>query len=136
MTTRRKLTAARQRVYNGPMDIPAALLYTILSGIAEAALEPAPDPQLINEPTVMARMLPAKAKMGVLLPPRGDGYVTIDDQLWRLAPTAQFRNGRNLIVMPMQIQSAVEVVYLPNAAGAIHRVWMLTPSEASAPRPR
>jgi hypothetical protein len=53
----------------------------------------------------MARMLPAKAKMGVLLPPRGDGYVTIDDQLWRLAPTAQFRNGRNLIVMPMQIQS-------------------------------
>ncbi|MCP5229149.1 hypothetical protein [Accumulibacter sp.] len=118
------------------MDIPAALLYTILSSIAESALEPAPDPQLINEPTTMARMLPAKAKRGVLLPPRGDGYVIIDDQQWRLAPTAQFRSRQNLIVMPMQIQNAVDVVYLPNAAGAIHRVWMLTSSEASAPRPR
>ncbi|EXI82003.1 MAG: hypothetical protein AW10_00831 [Candidatus Accumulibacter appositus] len=118
------------------MDIPAALLYTILTSIAEAALEPAPDPQMINEPTAMARLLPAKAKMGVMLPPTGNGYVTINDQQWRLAPTAQFRNRQNLIVMPMQIQNAEEVVYLPNASGAIHRVWMLTSSEASAPRPR
>jgi hypothetical protein len=51
------------------MDIPVTLLYSILSSIAEAALEPAPDPQMLNEPTAMARMLPAKRSMGVMLPP-------------------------------------------------------------------
>jgi hypothetical protein len=38
--------------------------------------------------------------------------------------------------MPMQIQNPVEVVYLTDASGAIYRVWMLTPSEASVSRPR
>ncbi|MBE2259681.1 MAG: hypothetical protein H6942_13295 [Candidatus Accumulibacter sp.] len=118
------------------MDIPAALLYTILSSLAETALAPAPDPQLINEPAAMARMLPAEAKQGVMLPPVGDGFVIIDDQRWPLAPTAQIRSRQNLIVMPVQVQAPSEVLYLPNASGAIHRVWMLTSSEASAPRPR
>lgn len=118
------------------MDIPAALLYTILSSIAEAALKPAPDPQIMHEPTTMARMLPAEAKQGVMLPPVGDGFVTIDGRQWPIAPTAQFRSRANLIVMPMQIQGPVEVLYIPNTSGAIHRVWMLTSSEASAPRPR
>jgi tRNA-2-methylthio-N6-dimethylallyladenosine synthase len=40
------------------MDIPATLLYTILSAIAEAALAPAPDPQMMNEAqALMARKL-------------------------------------------------------------------------------
>jgi hypothetical protein len=38
--------------------------------------------------------------------------------------------------MPMQIENPVDVVYLTDASGAIFRVWMLTPSEASVPRPR
>jgi hypothetical protein len=36
----------------------------------------------------------------------------------------------------MTIQSPVDVVYLTDASGAIYRVWMLTPSEASVSRPR
>ena len=118
------------------MDIPVTLLYSILSSIAQSAMEPAPDPRLLNEPTAMVRLLPAEAKQGVMLPPVGDGFVVIDDQRWPLAPTAQIRSRQNLIVVPMQIQSPVEVLYLPNASGAINRVWMLTSSEASAPRPR
>ncbi|WP_291987657.1 hypothetical protein [Candidatus Accumulibacter sp. ACC007] len=118
------------------MDIPAALLYTILSSVAEMAMEPAPDPRILNEPAGLARALPDEAHKGVMQPPTGDGFLIIDGQQWRLAPTAQIRSRQNLIVMPMQVQSPVEVVYLPNASGAIHRVWMLTPSESSAPRPR
>jgi hypothetical protein len=75
------------------MDIPAALLYTILSSVAEMAMEPAPDPQILNEPAGLARSAARrKQSKGVMQPPRGDGFLIIDDQQWRLAPTAQFRS--------------------------------------------
>ena len=118
------------------MDIPAALLYTILSTVAEMAMEPGPDPQILNEPAGLARKLPDAARKGVMQPPRGDGFLIIDDQQWPLAPTAQIRSRQNLIVMPMSVHRPVEVVYIPNSSGAIHRVWMLTPSESAAPRAR
>ncbi|KFB72634.1 MAG: hypothetical protein ABTS16_01700 [Candidatus Accumulibacter phosphatis] len=118
------------------MDLPATLLYSILSAIAEAALAPSPDPRLLHEPMAMARTLPEAARQGVLQPPTGDGFLTISGQQWPLAPTAQFRNRQNLLVLPIQIQDPVEVVYLTDASGAIYRVWMLTPSEASVSRSR
>ena len=130
------LTAGRRLVYNGPMDLPTTLLYSILSSIVEAALTPSPDTQVLHEPMAMARALPEQAKQGVLQPPTGDGFLTISGQQWPLAPTAQFRNRQNLLVLPIQIQDPVEVVYLPDTSGAIYRVWMLTPSEASVSRPR
>jgi hypothetical protein len=91
---------------------------------------------MLHEPLAMARTLPEEAKQGVMQPPTGDGFLTISGQQWPLAPTAQFRSRQNLIVMPMTDSEPVEVVYLTDASGAIYRVWMLTPSEASVSRPR
>ena len=118
------------------MDLPAALLYHILSRIAEMALTPSPDPQAGYETTAIARNLPPEAKQGVMQPPTGDGFLVISGRQWPLAPTAQIRSRQNLIVVPMQIQSPVDVVYLTDAAGSVRRVWMLTPGEAAAPHPR
>ncbi|SBT08905.1 conserved hypothetical protein [Candidatus Accumulibacter aalborgensis] len=125
-----------QLVYNASMDIPAALLYTILSTIAEMAMTPSLDPQAGYETTAIARNLPPEAKQGVMQPPAGDGFLVINGRQWPLAPTAQIRSRQNLIVVPMQIQNPVDVVYLTDAAGSVQRVWMLTPGEAALPRPR
>jgi hypothetical protein len=95
----------RLLVYNGAMDIPATLLYSIISAIAEAALAPSPEPPIPYESSALARPLPEEAKQGVMQPPAGDGFLTINGQQWPLAPTAQFRSRQNLIVMPIQIQS-------------------------------
>ena len=118
------------------MDIPSALLYSIVSAIAEAVLDPAPEPPIAHEVQALPRALPDAARQGMMQPPAGDGFLTISGRQWPLAPGAQFRNQQNLIVMPMQIENPVDVVYLTDASGAIFRVWMLTPSEASTPRPR
>ena len=99
-------------------------------------MTPGPEPQLLDEPAAMARPLPQEARKGVLQPPQGDGFLTISGRQWPLAPTAQFRSRQNLLVMPTTIQSPVEVVYLTDDSGAVHRVWMLTQSEASLSRPR
>ncbi len=118
------------------MDIPTTLLYAILSTVAEMALTPSPDVPAAYEPNAIARALPPEAKRGVMQPPTGDGFLIINGHAWPLAPAAQIRSRQNLIVMPMQIQTPADVVYLTDASGAVFRVWMLTPSEAAAPRPR
>ncbi len=83
----------------------------------------------------MTRTLPPEAKVGVMLPPEGDGRLIIDGQYFPLAPAAQFRSQNNLIVMPMTIQNRSDVVYLTDASGAIFRIWMISPGEATA-RPK
>ncbi|MCM8595916.1 hypothetical protein [Accumulibacter sp.] len=118
------------------MDIPASILYSILSAIAEAALTPSPAPPITHEATALPRTLPEEAKQGVMLPPEGDGTLTIDGHALPLAPAAQIRNRQNLIVVPMQIHDPAEVVYLTDQSGAVRQVWMLTPDEAAVPRPR
>ncbi len=118
------------------MDLTTSLLLSILSAVAETALEPAAEQPTLKEAQGLPRALPDEARKGVMQPPAGDGYLTINGQQWLLAPTAQIRNRQNLIVLPMQIQAASEVAYLTNDDGAIHRVWMLTPTEAAVARPR
>jgi hypothetical protein len=78
------------------------------------------------------RTLPPEAKLGVMLPPPGNGLVVIDGQTMPLAPTVQFRSQQNLIVVPMSIEDTKNVVYLTNASGAVFRVWMISPAELSA----
>ena len=80
------------------------------------------------------RTLPPEAKTGVMLPPPGDGSVTINGKTLSLSPVAQFRSQQNLIVMPMSIQGKKDVVYLTDASGAVFRVWMLHPAEAAQPK--
>jgi hypothetical protein len=126
-------------VYNAPMDIPATLLYSILSAIAEAALAPAPTRKCCIRSAGHCRgHCRTRPGKGSCSRPQGDGFLTISGRQWPLAPTAQFRSRQNLLVLPMQIQDAVEVVYLTDASGAVYRVWMLTPTKrcpAPAKRP-
>jgi hypothetical protein len=113
------------------MPLPASLISSIVSAIIEAAMQ---DPASVKQYEVytVTRTLPPEAKVGVMLPPPGNGLVTINGQALPLAPAVQFRSQRNLIVMPMSIQDTKDVVYLTNASGAVFRVWMLNPAETLA----
>ncbi len=116
------------------MDISTALLSAILSAFGQTLLESSTEPQPVDPPAAVLRRLPAEARYGTMQPPAGDGTLTIDGDLFSLSPTAQFRSQQNLLVVPMQIQQTVEVVYLTDAGGAVYRVWLLNPNEASERR--
>jgi hypothetical protein len=116
------------------MPLPASLIASIVSAVIEAAAQSSGSTTGVQqyEYYTATRTLPPEAKLGVMFPPLGDGFVVINGTSLRLAPTAQFRSEQNLIVMPMTIQSKKDVVYLADAYGAVFRVWMLRPAEVSA----
>ena len=117
------------------MPLPASLVASIVSAIIEAAAQSAGAPSVNPsqyEIYATTRTLPPEAQLGVMQPPKGDGSVVIDGKAMPLSTTAQFRSPRNLIVMSMSIQGTENVVYITNAAGAVHRVWLLNPSELAA----
>ncbi len=116
------------------MDISSALLSAVLSAFGQTLLEPSTEPQPVDPPISVLRRLPAEARYGVMQPPLGDGTLIINGDQFSLAPTVQFRNPQNLLVVPMQIQQTVEVVYLTDAGGAVYRVWLLNSNEASERR--
>ena len=116
------------------MPLPASLIASIVSTIIEMASQ-SPSDVAQYELYTQTRTLPPEAKVGTMQPPQGDGTLTIDGKPIPLAPSVQFRSQRNLIVMPMTIQDASEVVFLTDAAGAIFRVWMVSAAEVSA-RPK
>ena len=114
------------------MPIPASLIASIVSAIIETAVQGSASTTTQYDTYTINRTLPPEAKLGAMLPPQGDGFVVINGQSLQLAPTVQFRSQKNLIVMPMTIQDTKDVVYITNASGAVHRVWMLNPAEVSA----
>ena len=122
----------RKLDYNGAMPLPASLVASIISAIIEAAAQSSTATATKYEIYSNTRTLPPEAKLGVMLPPLGDGQVIINGKSMTLAPTAQFRSQQNLIVMSMSIQDPKDVVYITDASGAIYRVWMISPAEISA----
>ena len=115
------------------MPIPASLIASIISAVIETAMQNAsPEAAAQLQLHAAQRTLPPDAKIGVMLPPPGNGTITIDGKILPLSPVSQFRNRQNLIVMPMTIQGQNDVVYLADASGAVHRVWMLQPSESNS----
>ena len=122
-------------VYNDAMPLPASFIASIVSAIIETAVQSAtaPTPQTY-ESYITKRVLPPEAKTGVMLPPPGNGTVTIDGAAHKLSPAAQFRNVQNLIVQPMTIQGQRDIVYINDSYGSVFRVWMLTQAEISAIR--
>ena len=117
------------------MPLPASLIASIVSAVIEAAaLSASSTSQNTNlyENYVTNRALPPEAKLGVMLPPSGDGRIVIDGNTYALSPTAQFRNTQNLIVMPMTIQEKKDIVYINDPFGAVYRVWMVSLAEISA----
>ena len=125
----------RKLDYNGAMPLPASLIASIVSAIIEAAAQNSAATATKYEIYATTRTLPPEAKLGVMLPPPGDGSVVINGQLMKLAPTAQFRSQQNLIVMSMSIQEPKDIVYITDDSGAVYRVWMISQAEISA-RPK
>lgn len=114
------------------MPLPASLVASIISAILETATQTSTATATNYEIYSATRTLPPEAKLGVMLPPPGDGTVVINGKSMTLAPTAQFRSQKNLIVMSMSIQETKDVVYITDASGAVYRVWMISPAEISA----
>ena len=116
------------------MPLPASLVASIISAIIEAAAQSSTATATATKYEIYSntRTLPPEAKLGVMLPPLGDGQVIINGKSMTLAPTAQFRSQQNLIVMSMSIQGPKDVVYITDASGAIYRVWMISAAEISA----
>ena len=75
------------------------------------------------------REYPPKARMADMY---GIEFRTIHlaDRSLNLAPGAQIRNQRNLIVQPITITAPARIRYLLDRDGQVSRVWILTPEEA------
>jgi hypothetical protein len=79
------------------------------------------------------RSIPDDAKRGHIRHVR-EMIVEIDGTQARLSPGAQVRTTDNRILLPSALpQEATLVKYLVDAAGMVHRVWILTPEEAAKP---
>ena len=119
-------------VYNAAMPVPpivSALISSVINAVVDSSLQPSD--QVLQE-SAMVRPFPAETKRGEMQPPQ-QGEVVIGGRTLYLSPGAQIRNTDNRIVMPSTVQEAVTVRYLTDGSGAVARVWMLTPAEASAP---
>ena len=60
--------------------------------------------------------------------------VELDGDRVQLSPGSQIRSIENRIVLPSSLpQDSVLVKYMTDAAGLVHRVWILTQEEAAKP---
>ena len=85
------------------------------------------------------RFIPENAKRGTLSPlsPAEPMAVSLNGKRVELSAGAQIRDGRNMIMLPNALPNALATVkYQLAADGRLHRVWMLTPQEASQPDPK
>jgi hypothetical protein len=79
------------------------------------------------------RPFPQNARRGTMTPANYPEIV-IDGQSRQLAPGARIWNTDNLIEMPAALRgSDLAVNYTEDPQGAVDRVWILSPEEASEP---
>ena len=60
--------------------------------------------------------------------------VDLDGAREQLSPGAQIRDQSNRIILPATLPPDSVVCYVRDAAGLVHRVWILTPEEAAQRR--
>jgi hypothetical protein len=116
------------------MALPPAVIASIVSAVIDMTTQLPGNVQQYQE-YVRLQKLPPEAKVGLMQPPSNDGSVLIDSDRLRLSPAIQIRNLQNLIVVPMNVTETTNVVYLNDLYGSVHRVWMITSSEAESLRP-
>ncbi|NMM37164.1 MAG: hypothetical protein HHJ09_06565 [Glaciimonas sp.] len=81
------------------------------------------------------RPFPSNAKRGTMTPATYPA-INIDGKERMLSPGAQIFNANNTIDLPDNLRAGnVTVNFTENNQGQIHRIWMLTPQEASKPLP-
>jgi hypothetical protein len=78
------------------------------------------------------RTIPEKALRGEFTHVT-ESIVTIDGKTMKLAPGAQIRSQKNLIVVPSEVPRGALVEYTLDRDAQLDRVWILTPAEAARP---
>jgi hypothetical protein len=58
--------------------------------------------------------------------------VEIDGKARSLSPGAQIRDPHNRLVLPVSLVETMQVRYLVDSTGMVHRVWILSPAEKAA----
>ena len=114
------------------MPLPSSLIASIVSAVIETIAQGTVVSPNQYDTYIAKRALPPEVKQGVMLPPSGDGTIIIDGNTLPLSPVVQFRNQKNLIVMPMAIQQSSDVVYIYNNYGTVHRIWLISKAEAES----
>ena len=103
------------------------LIPAIVSTLIQTLMSMPSDPPSVAD--TLARPIPVEAARAYMHPPE-NGQIALDGTVYALSPGAQIRDSRNLIVQPGAVQQAASVRYLTDATGAVHRIWILGPSEA------
>ena len=81
------------------------------------------------------RTIPAAAQPGTLRHV-SDLLIELNGQPARLSPGAQIRDPDNRMVLPASITESIQVRYLIDGMGNLHRAWILSPQEKAAlPKP-
>jgi hypothetical protein len=89
---------------------------------------------VVQAASAQERAIPAEAKRGYLKHER-EMLVSIDGAPARLAPGAQIRDERNLIVVPAAMpREGAWADYVFDRDGQIFRVWLLSPEELARQR--
>src|SRR5262245_20052153 len=81
------------------------------------------------------RSIPPAAKRATMGKIEGNA-TTLDGKRVQVTVGLQIRDGRNMIVVPNMVPPNMLVRYLLDGQGQLHRVWILSPAEASAPDPK
>ena len=79
------------------------------------------------------RPIPADAKRAQMSHV-SENKVEVNGQPAQLSPGAQIRDPLNRIIMPATLPAGSAVRYQLDAAGLVHRVWILSPEEADRPQ--
>ena len=94
----------------------ATLLLTLASGAAQAQLRTIP-PEAIRVKIAHVQGM----------------TVEINGTVMDLAPGAQIRDERNMIVLPTALPAGTLVKIMPNPQGQPWRIWILSAEEAAQP---
>ncbi|HEY8068954.1 MAG TPA: hypothetical protein VIF38_08670 [Burkholderiales bacterium] len=94
--------------------------------------------------TALAPSFPAQAQFRTITPEAKRGVmshvqvmtVLLDGTQVQLAPGAQIRDDRNMLIIPTAMPPGVLVKYLLDGQGQVTRVWILSPQEAAQPDPK
>ena len=78
------------------------------------------------------RSIPANAKRAQMSHV-SENQVELNGRPVQLSPGAQIRDPMNRIIMPATLPPGSAVRYQLDAAGLVHRVWILSPEEADRP---
>ena len=76
------------------------------------------------------RAIPKEAQRGMLRH-LAEMRVELDGQPMELSVGAQIRDADNRLVLPASLGGRADVMYLLDASGKIHRVWVLSAREAA-----